>query len=381
MTELEDRIRDALADPRWELAVWPDPMRRVRRAAARQRAGLGAATIVALAAVVTLVALLSGLVTHGPRLKPSAVGVSPAPSRLSSRSAVPSWARRLGGEVAYKCADSLCLMRPNGTGKRTLAGASIAWDPAWSPDGRQLAFRGYYPPYHEGDYAIYVGKANGCHATKLTKAMNGGTPSWSPSGRQIAFAVGGISVINANGTGYRSLTKDTRQRLDDSPAWSAGDRIAFVRTGTGTSLGEIYTINPDGSGVAALTHGGPGFFQPSWSHTGRQIAFVVLTGHSMETGSPMAIEVANADGSGVHPVTPRTWASYSPTWTPDGKIAFLRQTGASTPSAAAPTSVYIVNRDGSGLRLLYRNLDAMQIAWGATTLRPSRGALGQACSS
>jgi Tol biopolymer transport system component len=31
--------------------------------------------------------------------------------------------------------------------------------------------------------------------------MNGVSPSWSPSGRQIAFAVGGINVINANGTG------------------------------------------------------------------------------------------------------------------------------------------------------------------------------------
>jgi hypothetical protein len=85
-------------------------------------------------------------------------------------------------------------------------------------------------------------------------------------------------------------------------------------------------------------------------------------------GSSSVIEVANPDGTGRHSVSPRAWTSYSPTWTPSGKIVFLRQTGAPTPSAAAPTSAYVVNRNGTGLRLLYPNLDAIQIAWGPAAL-------------
>jgi len=52
-------------------------------------------------------------------------------------------------------------------------------------------------------------------------------------------------------------------------------------------------------------------------------------------------------------------------WTPGGRIVFLRQIGAPTQTR---TSAYIVNPDGSGLRLLYPNLNAVQITWGSTTL-------------
>jgi Tol biopolymer transport system component len=395
MTELEDRIRQALQDPLWELPVWPDPMRRVRRAAARQRARLAAATVILTVAIVTPLSLLPGLVAHLSGVRPPADGASPTPSARSSAASVPSWAKRLHGEVTYQCGGSICLMRPDGTGKRALTAAFPGkrtftvifpqWDPAWSPDGRRLTFRGYFGPY-EGDFAVYVAGANNCHLTKLSGAMNGTNPSWSPSGRQIAFAVGGINVINADGTGLRGLTSDLarsgRDRYDDEdPAWSASNRIAFVRTRMGTSRGEIYAMNADGSGLAPLTHGGPGFEQPSWSPDGRQIAFVATAGHFGMIASRMVIEVANADGTGMHKVSPPSWASYSPTWTPGGKIVFLRaiaddpgteqggQLGiAPTQSGAAPASAYIVNRNGSGLRLLYPKLNAMQIAWGAATL-------------
>jgi Tol biopolymer transport system component len=378
MTELEDRIRQALQDPLWELPVWPDPMRRVRGAAARQRARLAAATVILAAAIVTPLSLLPGLVAHQSGVKPSAVGASPTPSARSSAPSVPSWAKRLHGEVTYQCGGSICLMRPDGTGKRALTAAfpgkrtlTVIFpqgDPAWSPDGRRLAFRGYPHGVPKGDFAIYVAGANDCHLTKLTGAMNGTNPSWSPSGRQIAFAVGGIDVINADGRGIRRLTRDTSTYGDDAPAWSAGNRLAFVRTRMGRSSGEIYTMNADGSGVAPLTRGAPGFGQPSWSPDGKSIAFVAYPSSRARLYSAGVVEVTNADGTGVHQVSPPSWWSYSPTWTPGGKIVFLRVIGAPTQSAAAPASAYIVNRNGSGLRLLYPKLDASQIAWGAATL-------------
>jgi len=249
-----------------------------------------------------------------------------------------------------------------------------AWNAAWSPDGRRLAFRGYYAPYAEGDYAIYVVGANGCHLTKLTKAMNGVTPSWSPSGRQIAFAVGGINVINANGTGLRSLSRSGRERYaDQEPTWSATNRIAFVRTRLGTSRGEIYAMNADGSGLAPLTHGGPGFAQPSWSPNGKSIAFVAYPSSSAPNYSAGVVDVANADGTGAHRVSPPSWWSYSPTWI-GGKIVFLVIKGfhASPSGELLQASAYIVNRDGTGLRQLYPNLgDALEIAWGSAHLPPA----------
>ena len=271
---------------------------------------------------------------------------------------------QLRGEVAYKCGDYICLMRPDGTGKRTLTATYPEWDPSWSPDGHRLAFRGYYGP-GDGQYDLYAVGANGCHLTRLTHQMNGTSSSWAPAGRQIAFSVPlGMYVINADGTGLRKLFAGVSRYAYgvDTPAWSVRNRIAYARYLPSQHRTEIYTVNPDGSNDAPLTRGAPGFGQPAWSPDGKLIAYVA------KPNSSGTIEVANADGTGAHRVSPRSWTSYSPTWTPGGKIVFLRQIGAPTQSTAALTSAYIVNCDGSGLRLLYPHLDAIQIAWGPTTL-------------
>jgi hypothetical protein len=82
---------------------------------------------VLLAGVGTPVALLSGLGTHPSNAEPSAARThSSAPGRPSLR----SWAKRLCGEVADKCGDYFCLMRPDGTGKRTLTATFPEWDKA-----------------------------------------------------------------------------------------------------------------------------------------------------------------------------------------------------------------------------------------------------------
>jgi Tol biopolymer transport system component len=130
----------------------------------------------------------------------------------------------------------------------------------------------------------------------------------------------------------------------------------------GLHVTEIYSENANGSSLTPLTHGTPGFGQPSWSPNGTAIAFVA------NLPSASAIEVANADGAGAHPVSPRSWTSYSPTWTPGGKIVFLRQTRASTMYTDVSTSAYIVNADGTGLRVLYPHLNVSEIAWGHASL-------------
>jgi len=324
---------------------------------------IGVAAVVMLAGVAGLAAGLTSAGGHSP----ARTGLRRVAQHAPGTVRIPGWAGRLGGEVAYKCGDSICLMRPDGTGLRTVTATFPEWDPAWSPDGRRLAFRGYYGP-GDGQYDLYAVGANGCHLTRLTRQVNGTSPAWSPGGQEIAFAfaAGGIAVINADGSGLRHLISGTSRFGYDSPAWSAANRIAFVQTRTGGSQGQIYRMSPDGSRVAPLIHGAPGFAQPSWSPDGHAMAFVAVTVPLQFAG---VIEVANADGTGRRRVSPPTWTSYSPTWTPGGKIVFLRKTDALTRHTAAMISAYIVNADGSGLRLLYPDLgSAPQIAWGPTAL-------------
>jgi hypothetical protein len=91
MSDLDDRIRETLNDPRRQLPAWPDPMPRIRRAAHRQRARLAAgagaaAAVLAIGIVVPVVALSPAAGTQ-----PGA-GSSPAASP-GSRSAAPPVAR------------------------------------------------------------------------------------------------------------------------------------------------------------------------------------------------------------------------------------------------------------------------------------------------
>jgi Tol biopolymer transport system component len=374
MTDLENLIRESLRDPRRQLPGWPDPMPRIRRAARRQYAGLASATAVLLAGAALPLALLTGLGTHGYAGKPSATPGPPTahtpPPRSAKPPPYPEWAERLGGEVAYQCGDVICLMRPDGTGQRGVPGNGPLplpeWDPAWSPDGSQLSFRGYYGQ-GDGQYDLYAVSATGCRPTRLTRGLNGESSAWSPSGRQIVFSVPlGLYVISSDGAGlHRLIANPTKISYGvDTPAWSALNRIAFASY-VGTHTTEIYAVTADGTGQVALTHGGNGFSSPSWSPDGNSIAFVA----GPYTSS--VVDVASADGTGVRQLSPSSWISYSPTWTPGGQVVFLRQLQAPTDYTAAVTSAYIVNRDGTRLRLLYPDLNASQIAWGPRTLWPA----------
>jgi Tol biopolymer transport system component len=96
-------------------------------------------------------------------------------------------------------------------------------DPAFSPDGRKLAFisdRG-------GSRELWISSADGSNASQLT-SMRGpvvGRPSWSPDGREIAFHGAGIHVISAEGGAPRRVFAD-----GELPTWSAdGTSIYFIR--------------------------------------------------------------------------------------------------------------------------------------------------------
>jgi hypothetical protein len=101
MSDLEDRIREALHDPRRELPTWPDPMPRIRTAARRRRARLvlGAllAAALAAAAIVAPVLLLRPSTGGG-----SAIGTatSPPPASSSISPPPPGWVRHSASGVS-----------------------------------------------------------------------------------------------------------------------------------------------------------------------------------------------------------------------------------------------------------------------------------------
>ena len=102
------------------------------------------------------------------------------------------------------------------------------------------------------------------------------TPAWSPDGRKLAFVSrrdgnSEIYVINADGSGQENLTQHPAR--DSHPSWSRdGRKLAFVSRRDGNS--EIYVMNADGSGLRNVTRAPSNDLGPAWSPDGGAIAFV-----------------------------------------------------------------------------------------------------------
>lgn len=153
--------------------------------------------------------------------------------------------------------------------------------PAYSPDGRTLAFsilgdqRGIYTWDLERDC---------CLRTVSSGRWDDLTPSWSPDGRRIAFNSNRLGVATPQihvapaGGGEAEVVSPYRFGQGGhytSPDWSpAGDRLAFHgRIGRGRYHILVADLEARGSRVAQLTFEGNNE-DPSWAPDGRHIVFV-----------------------------------------------------------------------------------------------------------
>jgi Tol biopolymer transport system component len=222
-----------------------------------------------------------------------------------------AFARQLGGP----CPTRLYLMRADGTHVRPFSG--LVSDPMneaqcfagldWSPDGRWLAFS---EDVNLGLSSIFVRKVDGAPPHELAgqsieHADN--DPAWSTDGKTIAFARdygGSLWLMDADGSSKRRLdTASPPCSGAKEPDWSPdGKWIAFVEAckppagGGKESWSDIWLIRPDGSDLRRLTHAdrqARANLSPAWSPDGKRIVFERLRGADSSD-----IYVMNADGKG-----------------------------------------------------------------------------------
>ena len=122
------------------------------------------------------------------------------------------------------------VMNADGSGQRNLTRSPKYEDnPAWSPDGRKIAFASGSRSCRAGEGCrgnteVYVINADGSGQRRLTRSPREDfVPAWSPDGRKIAFVSrrdgnAEIYVMNTDGSEQRNLTRSPAD--DGLVAWS-----------------------------------------------------------------------------------------------------------------------------------------------------------------
>jgi TolB protein len=183
--------------------------------------------------------------------------------------------------------------------------------PAWSPDGKQLAFMAS----GLSDPGIYTSDADGGHLHRLTLSRGVSTsPVWNPkTGQQIIFLSdrGGEPVLyqmNADGSNVEKIAMPDMGYVVD-PSWSPnGQLLAFAwRRPSGNF--DIYIMDIVSRQLVELTRDTGRNERPSWAPDGRHLVF-----ESTRTGTRQ-IWTMLADGSEPKEIT-YSGQNESPNWSP-----------------------------------------------------------------
>lgn len=279
-------------------------------------------------------------------LLPLAVGATPgviaSPYDQDRAGDIAFGTRRDGGAV------EIWRMSRDGTRQERITdspGDVVNGQPAWSPDGRRIAF----VTTRTGNREIAVMRDDGTEIEVLTsQPANDQAPAWSPDGRHLVFHSerdGNFELYRLE-IASRAVTRLTTHDGEDRfPDWSPDGRaIAFQRDG------DIQVLDLGSGEVRRLTSAPELDDMPSWSRDGRRMVFM-----SRRDGYA-AVYVMNADGSDQRNLTPKPpetpanqWVSMWPSWSRDGRTVYFQGL---RPETLGDTEIFAMRADGSGLTRL-----------------------------
>lgn len=229
----------------------------------------------------------------------------------------PTWSPD-GSKIAFaSCprfplAADIYVMNADGSGLTNITNTPLddEHQPAWSPDGEQVVYvKGALSPVPvapvPSDWELYVMNSDGSDSHLLYASPgNQIQPAWSPDGKWIAFVRFGdssLELVKANGGGHRVVPAPPHAGRALRPEWSPDGRLlAFgygsVEDGSYREF-DIWVARLDRFRLRNITEpSSHNEIEPSWSPDGRKIAFV------SDRDGAMQLYTMNPDGSGVRRV-------------------------------------------------------------------------------
>ena len=218
------------------------------------------------------------------------------------------------------------LPASGGTAKRITDLFNDARQPAWSPDGRWIAFMGY----RDGGYGIWAVAPDGSKQHKLTRgAFDDREPAWSHDGTRLAFSSDrgaafpgsyNIWILDLRNDEVRQLTKGHSENR--MPGWSADDtEVGYASAREG---GSVFWAARVADGVERKVFTAAGAIDaPSWGPGGKVVYHVNAAGASQLAmdGKPIT------GGENAFPFR-ASWVSASEFYyTSDGRIRRRSVTG------------------------------------------------------
>jgi TolB protein len=255
-----------------------------------------------------------------------------------------------GDKIAFDNHQDIYVMDADGSHLcRLTFDAANNSSPAWSPDGKQLAF---FSSRDRID-GIYVMQADGSNVRRLLAASHHGELGWSADGKHLAFFAlydhSELSIMDVDGSNVRRVTD---RAVDGGVSWSPDGRSLAIVTWSG-HFNQVAIVESDGSNLRIVADermaGFADYRHPAWSPDGQRLAL----------DNTEKVCLVNADGSNGHclDVNPTNGNNQYPAWSPDSRrIAFVSY------GLSAQDGIYVMQADGSNVSRLTKNV-AFNLAW------------------